>query len=149
MPAPVVTRHDNLPAHRVRLFGRKRDLAIARTELLATEGRLLTMTGTGGCGKTHLALALAASLLNEFDEGVWLFELAPLEDPALLPQLMLSTIGLRERSGEPLVHIRCFCGEYYWDPHARIFRSDRGTFQASINDRTPKPECDCDEVNWF
>ena len=57
MPAPGVARHDNLPAHGVHLFGRKRDLAIARTELLATEGWLLTMTGTGGCGKTHLALA--------------------------------------------------------------------------------------------
>ena len=104
MTAPGVTRHDNLPAHRVHLFGRKRDLAIARTELLATEGRLLTMTGTGGCGKTHLALALAASLLNEFDDGIWLVELAPLEDTALLAQLIVSTIGLRERSGEPLVH---------------------------------------------
>jgi type II secretory pathway predicted ATPase ExeA len=54
MPAPGVRRHDNLPAHRVHLFGRKHDLAMARTEQLRTEGRLLTMTGTGGCGKTHL-----------------------------------------------------------------------------------------------
>jgi predicted ATPase/DNA-binding CsgD family transcriptional regulator len=95
--------HHNLPAHRVHLIGRKHDLALARTELLATEGRLLTMTGTGGCGKTHLALGLASSLLDEFRDGVWLVELAPLADPALIPQSVLSTIGLRERSREPLV----------------------------------------------
>ena len=95
--------HHNLPAHRVHLIGRKHDLALARTELLETEGRLLTMTGTGGCGKTHLALGLASSLLDEFRDGVWLVELAPLADPALVPQSVLSTIGLRERSGEPLV----------------------------------------------
>ena len=55
MPAPGVRRHDNLPAHRVHLFGRKHELAMARTEQLGTEGRLLTMTGTGGCGKTRMA----------------------------------------------------------------------------------------------
>ena len=73
MPASAVTRHHNLPAHRVHLFGRKRDLAIARTELLATEGRLLTMTGTGGCGKTHLAgertVSAVAALRVDFGPG--------------------------------------------------------------------------------
>ena len=89
--------------HRVHLIGRKHDLALARTEVLESDGRLLTMTGTGGCGKTHLALGLASCLLDEFRDGVWLIELAPLADPALVPQSVLSTIGLRERSGEPLV----------------------------------------------
>jgi hypothetical protein len=44
-------RHHNLPAHRVRLIGREHDLQVARRALLSSEGRLLTLTGTGGCGK--------------------------------------------------------------------------------------------------
>jgi hypothetical protein len=46
-------KRDNLPAHRVRLIGRDQDLVVARQALLGAEGRLMTLTGTGGCGKTR------------------------------------------------------------------------------------------------
>jgi predicted ATPase len=92
--------HHNLPAHRVRLIGRESDLAAARQALLGAEGRLLTFTGTGGCGKTRLAVELASSLLDVFPDGVWLVELSPLSDPDLVPQAVFSALGLREQPGE-------------------------------------------------
>ena len=85
-----------------RLIGREQDLLVLRHALLGTEGRLLTLTGTGGCGKTRLALELAADVLSHFPDGVWLVELAAVADPALVPQAIVSALGIRERPGEPL-----------------------------------------------
>jgi predicted ATPase/DNA-binding CsgD family transcriptional regulator len=103
MPRQVAKPHHNLPAHRVHLIGREHDLLTARQALLDADGRLMTMTGSGGVGKTRLALGVATALLQEFRDGVWLVELAPVADSALVPQAVLSTLGVRERSGEPLV----------------------------------------------
>src|SRR5436190_17384504 len=102
MPRPAVKRRHNLPAHRLRLIGRERDLQVVRHALLGAEGRLLTLTGTGGCGKTRLALELAADVLPHFSNGVWLVELASVADPALVASAIVSALGIRERPGEPL-----------------------------------------------
>jgi predicted ATPase/DNA-binding SARP family transcriptional activator/class 3 adenylate cyclase len=67
--------------------------------------RLLTLTGSGGCGKTRLALQVAADLLEAYADGVWLVELAALSDPALVPQTVASALGVREESGRPLTAI--------------------------------------------
>jgi len=101
MPGGSAKQHHNLPAHRVRLIGRELDLAAAQQALLTTEGRLLTLTGTGGCGKTRLALEMASSLLEVFPDGVWLVELSPLSDPSLVPLTVISVLGLHEQHGEP------------------------------------------------
>src|SRR5213593_3762517 len=101
MPRLSVKRHHNLPAHRLRLIGREQDLPVVRQALLGTEGRLLTLTGTGGCGKTRLALELASDVLSDFPNGVWLVELAAVADPTLVPQAIVSALGIRERPGEP------------------------------------------------
>src|SRR5215467_13750721 len=98
-----LSRAHNLPAHRIHLIGRERDLELTRQELLTGEGRLLTLTGIGGCGKTRLALELASRLVEEFQDGVCQVELAPLADPTLVPQAIISALGLRERAGETLV----------------------------------------------
>jgi non-specific serine/threonine protein kinase len=50
---------------------------------LLEDARLLILTGSGGCGKTRLALAAAGELAEGFEDGVWLVELAPLADPSL------------------------------------------------------------------
>jgi len=59
--------------------------------------------GPGGTGKTRLALQAAADLLDLFPEGVWFIELAPLSDPALVPQAFASLLGLREEGNRPII----------------------------------------------
>jgi hypothetical protein len=71
----------NLPLQVTSFVGREQEMAeVGR--LLGTT-RQLTLTGVGGTGKTRLALQVAAGLLDEYPDGVWLVELAPLSDPAL------------------------------------------------------------------
>ena len=74
---------NNLPQQTTSFIGRETEMAKVRTLLEKT--RLLTLTGSGGCGKTRLALQVAAEALNGENEGVWFIELAPLVDAALVP----------------------------------------------------------------
>jgi len=90
----------NLPQALNRFVGRERELAEAR-ELLA-RSRLLTLLGMGGMGKSRLSLQLAATLLDEYPDGVWLVELAPLVDGARVPQVLAGVLGLAEERGRSL-----------------------------------------------
>src|SRR5205823_5717278 len=65
--------------------------------------RLLTLTGPGGVGKTSLALELAGRSADQYPQGSWLVELAPLANPALVSQAVASTLGVREHRGEALL----------------------------------------------
>src|SRR5207247_4941568 len=71
---------NNLPVQLTSFIGRENEMVEVR-QLLATT-RLLTLTGAGGCGKTRLALEIAAGLLDVYFDGVWLVELASRTDPA-------------------------------------------------------------------
>ncbi|HET6315813.1 MAG TPA: AAA family ATPase [Chloroflexota bacterium] len=62
---------------------------------------LLTLTGPGGCGKTRLALAVADAESERCPDGARVVELAPLTDPALVPQAVGAALGLREQSDRP------------------------------------------------
>ena len=62
--------------------------------------RLVTLTGSGGTGKTRLSLQVAAEVLDHFEHGVWFVELAPLVDPDLIPQTILSVMGISEQPGK-------------------------------------------------
>src|SRR5262249_19056653 len=72
---------------------------------LLEASHLLTLTGPGGTGKTRLALRLAAEELASFADGVWLVELAPLADPALVPHTVATTLGVRELPGRPFLDV--------------------------------------------
>jgi predicted ATPase/class 3 adenylate cyclase len=91
----------NLPAQLTSFVGREREMAEAKQLLSNT--RLLTFTGPGGTGKTRLALQLATEVLDEFTEGVWFVELAPLADPTLVTQTIASTLGVREQPGRTIL----------------------------------------------
>src|SRR5207249_988502 len=79
-----------------------RDEAMAEVKQFLATTRLLTLTGSGGCGKTRLALQVAAELVEAYADGVWLVGVAPLIDPALVPQSVASALGVREQPGRPL-----------------------------------------------
>src|SRR5262249_23472187 len=90
----------NLPAQWTSFVGREGEMAEVK-RLLGTT-RLLTLTGAGGCGKTRLALQVAADLVEEHVHGVWLVELAGLSDPARVPQAVAAALGVREEPNRPL-----------------------------------------------
>src|SRR5207245_7722395 len=83
--------------------GRDREVADLRQLLLTDHGRLVTLSGVGGCGKTRLALGVASSVIGSFKDGVWLVELATLADPLLVAQAVASVLGVRERSDRSLL----------------------------------------------
>jgi hypothetical protein len=93
---------NNLPLQLSTFVGRGKELAEAGR--LLEDTRLLTLTGSGGCGKTRLALA-AGELAEGFEDGVWLVELAPLEDLSLVPQAVASVLGVHEQPGHPLTDL--------------------------------------------
>src|SRR5438046_1907531 len=93
----------NLPVRRTALIGRDDDVAAVHERVLHADGRLVTLTGVGGCGKTSLAFEVGRSLLDRFPDGVWLVELAPLADPALVPQAVAAVVGIREEADRPIL----------------------------------------------
>jgi non-specific serine/threonine protein kinase len=98
--APMVSV---LPVELTSFIGREREVAAVCARLCEPGTRLLTLTGTGGVGKTRLALAVAARLLDRLPVEVRLVELAPLADPAVVPGAVARALGLREEPGRPLL----------------------------------------------
>ena len=64
--------------------------------------RLVTLTGSGGAGKTRLALQVAADLRGDYPDGVWLVEFAPIADPAFVPKTVASALGVPEQPGRDM-----------------------------------------------
>ena len=98
--SPAAPRH-NLPLAANALIGREAEQS-AVLALLA-QARLVTLTGSGGVGKTRLALAVAAELVDQYADGVWLVELATLAEERLVSQAVLEALGAREEAGRPLL----------------------------------------------
>jgi len=101
--APATAPHPthNLPLHLTSFVGREAE--IAQVKGLLAHQRLLTLTGIGGAGKTRLALEVADHLRDSFRDGIWLVELAPLADPALVVWAVASALSIREVPGEPIL----------------------------------------------
>jgi predicted ATPase/DNA-binding SARP family transcriptional activator/DNA-binding NarL/FixJ family response regulator len=101
-PSPAeAARGHNLPPARTSFIGRERETLEIKRLLSMT--RLLTLTGTGGCGKTRLALKVARDLVGAYPEGAWLVDLAPLSEAELVPQAVAQALGVREQPGRPLL----------------------------------------------
>jgi predicted ATPase/class 3 adenylate cyclase/DNA-binding CsgD family transcriptional regulator len=92
---------NNLPAQLTSFVGREAELA--QVERLLAQVRLLTLTGTGGCGKTRLAAHAAASAAEAYPAGVWWVELAPLGPGSAVSTAVLSALGLREHPSRTAV----------------------------------------------
>jgi non-specific serine/threonine protein kinase len=99
--APASAPRHNLPIQLTSFIGRTRELAT--TAAMLAEARLLTLTGPGGSGKTRLALELAGAVLEQFPDGVWLVELAPLAEQALIVPAIAAVLEVREDPGRPLL----------------------------------------------
>jgi predicted ATPase/DNA-binding CsgD family transcriptional regulator len=90
-----------LPAELSSLVGRAAEIAAVLKRLRAA--RVITLTGPGGCGKTRLALRVAALAADGFEDGARLVELASLTDPALVPASVAEALGVPERdAADPL-----------------------------------------------
>src|SRR5829696_2219410 len=106
-PSHVPAPNSNLPVATAPLVGRGRELA-ETTRLLRRGARLVTLTGAGGSGKTRLALETGAALVDDFADGVYLVDLAPLREPedveaAIAGVLLVAPDQLRDRLREARV----------------------------------------------
>ncbi|GHE68568.1 AfsR/SARP family transcriptional regulator [Streptomyces capitiformicae] len=87
-------RPGNLPARLTSFVGRDADIHTIRDDLTTT--RLVTLLGPGGAGKTRLSQEAAEAVAHSMPDGVWLAELAPVDDPANVPETVLTALGARE-----------------------------------------------------
>ena len=85
---------NNLPIQLTALIGRTDELA--DVEALLVNNRLVTLCGSGGVGKTRIAIRAGLDLLQQFAGGVWFLDLAPLSDPGLVTTIVGKTLGVRE-----------------------------------------------------
>ena len=92
---------NNLPAQVSSFIGRDAELAEVRR--LVTASRLVTLTGSGGSGKTRLGLQVAAGLLDGSGDGVWFADLAPLHDQDLVAVTVANVLGVNADPDQPLI----------------------------------------------
>ncbi|MBA3653266.1 MAG: LuxR family transcriptional regulator [Actinobacteria bacterium] len=91
---------NNLPVELTSFVGREAEIDAVST--LVRSERMVTLLGTGGCGKTRLSLQVAARVLEHFSDGVWFVELAPTESD-LVPQAVADALGVRPQPAESVV----------------------------------------------
>ncbi len=91
----------NLPTQLSKFVGREKEIAQLKKRL--AENRLVTLTGSGGVGKTRLAIQVASELLSEFPHGAWLVDLASLADPALVPQTAATVLDVKPQGNQPVL----------------------------------------------
>jgi predicted ATPase/DNA-binding CsgD family transcriptional regulator len=98
---PEEKLRSNLPAQVSNFIGREAQLVEVRR--LVAASRLVTLTGTGGAGKTRLALQVAAELVDGAGDGVWFADLAPLGDPELVAETAADVLGIHREPGRPVL----------------------------------------------
>ncbi|GAA1129369.1 hypothetical protein GCM10009577_61000 [Streptomyces javensis] len=122
VPAAAAARTGggNLRARLTSFVGREADLAALRGDL--AEHRLITLLGPGGAGKTRLSQEAAEAVAPGWPDGVWLAELAPVDDPETVPETVLSALGARETVilGTAAEGLRAATDPTLHDPRARL-----------------------------
>ena len=96
---------NNLPVQLTSFVGREKEIGEVKATL--ERHHLVTLIGPGGTGKTRLSLQVAQELLDQFSDGVWLVELAPILNPMLVPRTTAITIGLRDEPQRPIIDMLC------------------------------------------
>jgi predicted ATPase/DNA-binding winged helix-turn-helix (wHTH) protein len=99
--SPATVRLHNLPAQLDSFVGREAE--IAQLQQMLQGARLVTLTGSGGTGKTRLSLQAARAVQGRFHDGVWLVELAALSDPARVALAAAAALGVKEDAGRPVI----------------------------------------------
>jgi predicted ATPase len=92
------TTPGNLRPATTSLIGRESEVSEIASAVKAH--RLVTLTGVGGVGKTRLAVEVGTRLADEFPDGVWLFELAAVTDPAAVPDAVAAVLGITQQPGK-------------------------------------------------
>ncbi|MFJ3894548.1 MULTISPECIES: AfsR/SARP family transcriptional regulator [unclassified Streptomyces] len=118
--APATSLPGNLRARLTSFVGREADIGVIRSDLAAA--RLVTLLGPGGAGKTRLSQEAAEGMRDAARDGVWLAELAPVDDPEAVPEAVLTAVGARETVmyGAGAEAIRAAGGERHDDPVERL-----------------------------
>ena len=98
--ASGITHPNNLPVQRTAFIGRQAQ--VIQVEELLEQVTLVTLTGSGGVGKTRLSLQVAHEVLERFPDGIWFLELAPVTNPALLVQTVAGVLGLQTEGSRTL-----------------------------------------------
>ncbi|MCE9557554.1 MAG: tetratricopeptide repeat protein [Armatimonadetes bacterium] len=93
---------NNLPQQLTTFIGREKE--VEDLQALLKKNRLLTLSGSGGTGKSRLSLQIAANVLEEFPDGAWLVELAPLSNPSLVASAVASVLSVKEEVGTPVIN---------------------------------------------
>jgi predicted ATPase/DNA-binding CsgD family transcriptional regulator len=104
-PDKLNARPHNLPRQLTPLIGRKQEIQAVCALLRQPEVRLLTLSGTGGVGKTRLGLEVATELLDDFTDGTFLVPLAPISDPELIIPTIAKVLGVQEVGERPLLDL--------------------------------------------
>lgn len=94
--------HGNLPSLSAPLVGRAMEVKAASALLLRDDKRILTLTGTGGIGKTSLALQIATEMQPFFPDGVFFVSLAPISEPDQVIPAITRVLEIQETADEPL-----------------------------------------------
>ena len=98
---PLPARRHNLPSQLTSFIGREQEIAEVRKCLAAH--RLVTLTSVGGTGKSRLSLQVAAQVIDDFADGVWFVELAPLADERRVAHAVAAVLGVKEEAGRPII----------------------------------------------
>ena len=91
--SPAMKPRHNLPMQTTRVIGRGEVVKTVSDRL--TQRRLVTIVGTGGIGKTTVALSVASEMLNRFEDGIWLVDIAPLREGDLVSRALADALGIK------------------------------------------------------